>query len=113
MNSVNTVHLIGHLGHTPQLKQTETGTPVISLSLATNERWKDANGEIHEKTQWHRLTAWGKLAELCGELLSKGSRIYTEGSIDYSSFEDDGGITRYSTEIRINTMKLLDRRQLD
>lgn len=111
MNSVNTVHLIGHLGAAPELKTTENGTFICSFSLATTDRWKDANAEIQEKTQWHRLTAWGKLAELCSELLTKGSLAYFEGSINYSSFEDDEGITRYTTEIRVHTMKRLDKKE--
>jgi len=109
MNTVNTAHLIGHLGADPELNQTETGTPVCSFSLATSDRWKDSNGEVHEKTQWHRITAWGKLAEICKEYLKKGSLIYLCGSINYSSFEDDNGVTHYRTEIRAQTMKMLDK----
>ena len=110
MNNVNTVHLIGHLGANPELNTTENETRVCTLSLATSERWKDANGEIQEKTQWHRVTAWDKLADICSEYLKKGSLIYISGSINYSSYEDDSGNTRHHTEIRAQSMKMLDKK---
>ncbi|MCC5942435.1 MAG: single-stranded DNA-binding protein [Balneolaceae bacterium] len=110
MNTVNTVHLIGHLGAAPELKKTENGTSVSTFSLATSDRWKDTNGEVQEKTQWHRITAWGKLAEICSEFLNKGSFVYITGSINYSSFEGENGETQYRTDIRAETMKMLDKK---
>jgi len=108
--SVNKVILIGHLGNDPELKYHSTGTPYCSFSLATNTSYKDDKGNKIEKTEWHRLVAWRKLAEIIHKYLKKGSLIYCEGSLKYSEFEKDGQ-KRYSTSIVINEMRMLDNRQ--
>lgn len=111
MSSLNNVQLIGNVGSDPELKTTDTGKKVVSISLATTDKWKDGNGEIHEKTQWHKVTAWGRLAEVCSEFLAKGSSVYFRGSLDYGSYTDKEGIERRAVEIKASEMLLLDKKQ--
>lgn len=111
MSTLNNVQLIGNVGSYPELRTTESGKKVVSISLATSDRWKDANGEIHEKTQWHKVTAWGRLAEVCAEFLIKGSSVYFSGSLDYGSFVDKEGVERHTVEIKASEMLLLDKKQ--
>lgn len=108
--SVNKVILIGNLGQDPELRYTSAGVAVATFTLATNESWKDQDGNSQERTQWHNLVAWRKLAEICGEYLKKGSRIYAEGRLQYRNYDDKNGVKRYVTEIVIDQMMMLDSR---
>ena len=107
---VNKVILIGNLGQDPELRYTGTGTAVCNLRIATNESYKDQDGQLVEKTEWHSVVAWSRLAEICGEYLKKGSRVYFEGSLQTRSWEDRDGNTRYTTEIKAREMMMLDSR---
>lgn len=107
---INKAILVGNLGRDPEVSYTPSGTAVAKFSIATSERWKDKNsGEMQERTEWHRITAFGRLAEICGEYLSKGRQVYIEGRIQTSSWEKDG-VTRYTTEIIASDMKMLGTR---
>jgi single-strand DNA-binding protein len=109
--SVNKAILVGNLGSDPEVRYTPSGRPVATFSIATNERWTDKNtGEKQERTEWHRIVAWGRLGEICGEYLSKGKQIYIEGRIQTRSWEDRDGNKRYTTEIVAQTMQMLGRR---
>ncbi len=108
--SVNKVILIGNLGQDPELRYTSAGVAVATFTLATNESWKDQDGNTQERTQWHNLVAWRKLAEICGEYLKKGSRIYVEGRLQYRTYDDKNGVKRYVTEIVLDQMMMLDSR---
>ncbi len=105
---VNKVILIGRLGQDPELRYTGNGTAVCNLNLATNESYKDSNGEWVDRTEWHKVVAWARLAEICGEYLKKGSQVYIEGSLQTNSWEDRDGNTRYTTEIKAREMQMLD-----
>lgn len=108
MASINKAILIGHLGKDPDSRFTATGDAVCTLSLATSESWKDkTTGEKKEATEWHRVTAFGKLAEICGQYLKKGSLVYIEGKIQTRKWQDKDGQDKYTTEIRADTMKML------
>ena len=98
MKSLNKVQLIGNVGKDPELKYTPSGVAVASFSMATTEKWKDNDGNPQEKTEWHNLVAWRKLAEIVGEYVKKGKPLYVEGKIQTRSYEKDG-VKRYSTEI--------------
>jgi single-strand DNA-binding protein len=107
MAGINKVILIGNLGRDPEVSYTPNGLAVAKFSIATSDSWKDKkSGEMQERTEWHRITAFGKLGEICGEYLSKGKQVYIEGRLQTSSWEKDG-ITRYSTDIIANDMKML------
>jgi single-strand DNA-binding protein len=108
---INKAILIGRLGKDPEVRYTPDGQMVTSFGLATDEQWKDKNGEKVQKTEWHNITAWGKLAEICGEYLKKGSLIYVEGKIQSSKYEDKDGIKRISYGITISVMKMLGGKQ--
>jgi single-strand DNA-binding protein len=109
--SVNKVILIGNLGKDPEVKYTPSGTPVAKFSLATNEKFKDKGGEWQERTEWHNIVAWQRLAEIVGEYVKKGSKIYIEGRITTSSWEDkQSGEKKYRTEIVANDLVLLSGR---
>jgi single-strand DNA-binding protein len=109
--SVNKVQIIGTLGRDPEMKYLPSGSAVVTVSVATDESYNDKNsGQKVEKTEWHRLTAFGKLAEIIGQYLKKGSRAYFEGKLRTNEYEKDG-IKRYSTEIVVNDMMMLDSRQ--
>jgi single-strand DNA-binding protein len=108
--SVNKVILIGNLGQDPELRYTSAGVAVATFTLATNESWKDQDGNLQELTQWHNLVAWRKLAEICGEHLKKGSKIYLEGRLQYRTYDDKNGVKRYVTEIVLDQMMMLDSR---
>lgn len=108
--SVNKVILIGNLGQDPELKYTSAGVAVATFTLATNESWKDQDGNMQERTQWHNLVAWRKLAEICGEHLKKGSKIFVEGRLQYRTYDDKNGVKRYVTEIVLDQMMMLDSR---
>jgi single-strand DNA-binding protein len=108
--SINKVILIGNLGQDPELRYTNAGVAVATFSVATNESWKDVDGNLQERTQWHSIVAWRKLAEICGEYLKKGSRIYLEGRLQYRSYDDKNGVKRNVTEIVADQMMMLDSR---
>jgi len=105
---VNKVILIGRLGKDPDVRYTPEGTMVTNFNLATDEQWKDKNGEKVQKTEWHRIVTWGKLAEICGNYLVKGKLVFIEGRIQTRSWEDKEGIKRFTTEIIASNMQMLD-----
>lgn len=108
--SVNKVTLIGTLGRDPEVRALANGAMVVSISLATDESYNDKNtGQKVERTEWHRITAFGKLAEICSQYLKKGGKVYFEGKLRTNEYEKDG-IKRYSTEIVANDMVMLDRK---
>jgi single-strand DNA-binding protein len=108
--SVNKVTLIGNLGNDPEMKALTSGSQVANLSIATTDSWRDRNsGEMQERTEWHRVVCFDRLAEICGQYLRKGSRIYIEGSLRTRSWEQDGQ-KRYTTEIVGREMMMLDGR---
>lgn len=108
--SINKVILIGRLGKDPEMKYTPGGAPVAKFTLATDEVFKDRSGEQQRRTEWHNIVAWNKLAEICGEYLTKGKQIYIEGSIRSRQWEDQSGNKRTSYEIVAQTMKMLGSR---
>jgi len=105
--TVNKVILLGRLGADPQLKYTPSGRATVSFNLATNAVWKDQEGKQQEKTDWHRVTAWGKLAEIMGEWLKKGSLVFLEGRLQTRSYEDTNGVKKYITEVVAQEMEML------
>lgn len=105
MSSVNKVILIGNLGGDPETRAVGD-TSVATFSVATSRKWKGKDGEMHEKTNWHRVNAWGKLGELCQRYLSKGRQAYIEGEIEYGKYEKDG-VTMYTTDIRASEVRFL------
>ena len=105
--SLNKVMIIGRLGKDPEFKTTNSDESLCSFSVATNEKWKDKDGKIHEKTDWHRVIAWRKLADVCKQYLSKGRLVYIEGSISTKSWEENG-VTKYSTEITATNIQFLE-----
>jgi single-strand DNA-binding protein len=107
---INKVILVGNVGQDPELRYTGSGTAVCNLRLATNESYKDASGEWVERTEWHSVVAWARLAEICNEYLHKGSQVYIEGSLQTRNYEDKDGITRYTTEIKAREMMMLGGR---
>lgn len=109
--SVNKVILVGNLGKDPEVKYTPSGVPVAKFSLATNERYKDKSGEWQDRTEWHNIVAWQRLAEIVGEYVKKGSKIYIEGRLQTSSWEDkQSGEKKYRTEIVASDLVLLGGR---
>ena len=107
MSGVNKVILVGNLCQDPELRHTKSGTSVSSFSLATNERWKGKDGSKEEKTEFHRIVAWGKLGEICAEYLSKGKQVYIEGRLQTREWEDNDGNKKQTTEIVANNMTML------
>ena len=101
--------LIGNLGADPEMRFTQSGAPFASFTVATTEKWKGQDGQMKEQTEWHRVIAWQRLAEICGEYLSKGSRVYIEGKLQTRSWEKDGQ-KHYTTEIVAREMKMLSPR---
>ena len=107
MRGVNKVILVGRLGKAPEVKYTPGGDAVCNLAVATSETWKDASGEPQEKTEWHRVVAFKRLAEIMGEFLHKGSKVYLEGKIQTKKWQDQSGNDRYTTEIIVRDMQML------
>jgi len=105
---VNKVILIGRLGKDPEVRYTPDGTMVTNFNLATDEQWKDKNGEKVQKTEWHKIVTYRKLAEICGNYLVKGKLVFIEGRIQTRSWEDKEGVKRYTTEIIASNMQMLD-----
>lgn len=114
---VNKVILIGHLGQDPEVKYMPNGGAVVSITIATSESWRDkATGEKKEKAEWHRVVLFGKLAEVAGEYLRKGSQVYIEGALQTRKWQDQSGQDRYTTEVVVNvggTMQMLGGKQGD
>jgi single-strand DNA-binding protein len=108
--SVNKAILIGHLGKDPEVRYMPSGEAVANVTLATSETWKDKNGEKQEKTEWHNIVFFKRLAEIAGEYLKKGSQIYVEGRITTEKWQDKEGKDRYTTKIVANEMKMLDKK---
>lgn len=105
--SVNKVLLIGRLGNNPEIRFTNTGTAVANFNLATSENWNDKNGQRQERTEWHRVVVWGKLAELCEKYLAKGRQCFVEGRLQTRSWDDKDGNKKYTTEIVAATIQFL------
>lgn len=111
--SLNKVMLIGNLGRDPELRYTTSGVAVATFTLATNESWRDQDGNMKERTEWHTIVAWKKLAEICGEWLKKGKKVFIEGRIQTRSYDDKNtGTKRYVTEIVAENMIMLDGRPM-
>lgn len=108
MKSLNKVQLIGNLTRDPELKYTGTGMAVATFTIATNRSWTTDSGEKKEEVDFTRLVAWNKLAEICGQLLKKGRKVYVEGRLSNRSYQDKDGVTKYISEVVINDMILLD-----
>src|SRR5690606_22613940 len=108
--SVNKVILVGHLGQDPEVRFTPSGQPVANFRMATSENWNDKSGQRQERTEWHRIVAWGKLAELCGEYLSKGRQVYVEAKWQPHPWNDRDGHQRYKTEAQANQITFLGGR---
>ncbi len=112
MAGINKVILVGNLGRDPEIRYLPDGTAVANFSIATSDEWKDKNtGEKKSKTEWHRIVAFRRLGEICGEYLSKGRQVYIEGKLQTRSWEDKDGITRYTTEIVADQMQMLGNRE--
>ena len=109
--SLNKVMLIGNIGSEPEVRTTPSGTKVAKVSLATNRKFNDRSGQQQEKTEWHRLTFWDKLAELVEQYVHKGDRLYVDGRLEYSQTEDDKGNVRYWTDIVVQDMVMLGGQQ--
>lgn len=104
---VNKVILVGNLGADPEVRYTPSGQPVANFRIATSESWMDKQGQKQERTEWHRIVAWGKLAELCGEYLAKGRQVYIEGKLQTRQWDDRDGNKKFSTEIQAQNITFL------
>jgi len=111
MASVNKVIIVGNLGRDPETRYMPDGGAITNISVATTDKWKDKNGEMQEKTEWHRVAFFGKLAEIAGEYLKKGSQVYVEGRLQTRKWQDKDGADKYTTEIVANQMQMLGSRQ--
>ena len=109
-NSLNKVILIGNLGQDPEARFTPQGTAVCNLSVATNESWKDQNGEMQDRTEWHRVVMYGRMAETATEYMKKGQMVYIEGRLNTREWEDQNQIKRRTTEIRCDNFTMLGKR---
>jgi single-strand DNA-binding protein len=108
--TVNKVILVGRLGADPQLKYTPSGKANVNFNLATNAVWKDQEGNQQERTDWHRVVAWNKLAEIMGEWLKKGSYVYLEGRLQTRTYEDSNGVKKWITEVTASDMEMLGKK---
>ena len=104
---INKVILVGNLGNDPEVRYSQSGAAIATLSVATSESWKDKNGEQQERTEWHRVKFFGKLAEIAGEYLKKGRQVYIEGSLRTEKYTDKAGVEKYSTDIIASEMQML------
>lgn len=110
MRGVNKVILIGNLGRDPEVRYTPSGVAVANFSIATSEEWKDkGTGEKQERTEWHKIVAWRRLAEICGEYLYKGSQVYIEGKLQTRKWQDRDGNDRWTTEVYVISMQMLGK----
>ena len=110
---LNKVMIIGHLGRDPEMRYTPSGRPVTTFSVATSRSWKTSDGEQHSETEWFNVVAWGSLAEICKQYLSKGRQVYIEGRLQTRRWEDDDGNKRTTTEVVAKEMVMLGDRQRD
>ncbi len=110
---VNRVILVGPLGGDPEMRYTSSGTPVTNFSLATNERWNNQNGERQERTEWHKIVTWSKLAEISNQYLTKGQLVFIEGRIQTREWDDRDGNKRRTTEIIASDMRMMSPRSSD
>jgi single-strand DNA-binding protein len=108
---VNKVILVGNVGNAPDNKTTQSGTAICNFSVATSESWTGADGQKNDKTEWHKIVAYKKLAEICGEYLDKGSKVYIEGKLQTRQWEDKEGQKRYTTEVVANSVIFLTRKE--
>ena len=106
--SLNKVMLIGNLSRDPVIKSTASGATVCTFGIATNTNWKDESGELQERTEFHNLVSWNKLAEICAQILAVGMLVYVDGEIRTRNWDDENGVRHYRSEVRISDMKLLD-----
>lgn len=113
MRGVNKVILVGHLGRDPEVKYAANGNAIASISVATSERWKDKQGQQQERTEWHRVKAFGRLAEIMGEYLTKGAQVYIEGSIRTDKYTGQDGAEKYATYIVASEMQMLGGKRDD
>jgi single-strand DNA-binding protein len=111
MASLNKVQIIGNLGNDPETKFTQSGTAVTNISIATTRKFKDRDDQVQEETEWHRVTFWGKLAEIAGEYLRKGASVYVEGRLKTEKWTDQNGVDRYTTKIIADEMVMLGGRR--
>lgn len=107
MSGVNKVIIVGRLGADPEVKTVSSGQTVCRLSVATSENWTDRDGQKQERTEWHRVVIWGRIAEVCGQHLAKGRQVYLEGRLQTRSWEDQQGQKKYTTEIVASTVQFL------
>ena len=109
MSGINKVILVGRLGNDPETKCTNSGACITNISIATSEKWKDKNtGQPQEKTEWHRVVFFGKVAEIAGQYLKKGSNVYIEGKLETRKWQDQSGQDRYTTEVKASQLQMLD-----
>ncbi len=104
---INKVILVGNLGNDPEVRYSQSGSAITTISVATSESWKDKNGEQQERTEWHRVKFFGRLAEIAGEYLKKGRQVYIEGSLRTEKYTDKSGVEKYATDIIANEMQML------
>ena len=109
MSGINKVILVGRLGNDPEIRYTQQGVAVSNFNLATSENWMDKSGQKQEKTEWHRVVVWGKMAETCSQYLGKGRQVYIEGRLQTRQWDDKEGQKRYTTEVVASTVQFLDR----
>ena len=109
MASLNKAMLIGYVGADPDVRHTSNGTAVANFNLATTDKWTDKEGKKQSQTEWHRIVAWGRLAEICGEYVSKGTQVYIEGRIHTNEWEDDNKNKKKTKEIIVQRLQLLDK----
>lgn len=104
---VNKVILVGNLGRDPEVRYTPNGQAVARFSVATTEKWRDPQGQLQERTEWHNVVVWGKQAEICGQYLAKGRQVYVEGRLQTRSYDDKDGVKRQVTEVIAQTVRFL------
>ncbi len=109
MSGINKVILVGRLGNDPEIRYTQQGVAVTNFNMATSENWQDKAGQKQERTEWHRIVVWGKMAETCSQYLAKGRQVYVEGRLQTRQWEDKDGNKRYTTEVVAATVQFLDR----
>jgi single-strand DNA-binding protein len=109
MSGINKVILVGRLGSDPEIRYTQQGVGVTNFNIATSETWVDKAGEKQEKTEWHRIVVWGKMAEVCSQYLAKGRQVYVEGRLQTRQWEDKDGGKRFTTEVIAQNVQFLDR----
>lgn len=108
--SLNRIQIIGHVGADPEVKTLNNGTKVVTIRVATTEKWTDRDGTNHEETQWHTVTLWRRLADIVGQFVRKGSALYVEGKMVYRQWTDQSGSKRISAEIEASDIQLLDKK---